>query len=149
VGKIEQMAEGLGRFEQHLGLSHALVADARNVSRASDGEGYHASLADKVYSLYQADFETLGYDRDAWPAGQSESCGTAKKCTVPEEIFNDEIIERNLILSLLYQERDQLRADLRKVSRFRLLAVVNALLAFRKLGFKSLSSIKAWFHKKR
>jgi len=149
VGKIECMAEGLQRFEQHLGLTRALVADARNVSRGADGEGYNASLADKVYSLYQEDFEKLGYDRDAWPARQSDSPETASKCPVPEEVFNDEIIERNLILSLLYQERDQLRADLRKVSRFRLLAFVNALLAVRDLGFKSASSIKRLFHKKR
>ena len=143
------MAEGLQRFEQHLGLTRALVADARNVSRGSDGEGYNARLADKVYSLYQEDFEKFGYERDTWPARQSDSPETASKCTVPEEVFNDEIIERNLILSLLYQERDQLRADLRKVSRFRLLALANALLAVRESGFKSASSIKAWFHKKR
>jgi hypothetical protein len=147
VGKVEHVAEGLRRFEQHLGFSHALVADSRNVSRGSDGEVYNRCLADKVYLLYQADFETLSYDRGAWPAGQSDSREISKKCTVPEEIFNDEIIERNLIISLLYQERDQLRADLQKVLRFRLLAVADTLLVFRNLRFKFLSSIKAWIHR--
>ena len=148
VGKIERMAEGLLRFEQHLGLPRAFVADARNVSRGSEGEGYNTSLADKVYSLYREDFEKFDYARDGWPARQFDSTEIGKKCAVPEEVFNDEIIERNLILSLLYQERDQLRADMRKVSRFRLLALVNALLAVRKLGSKSASRVKAWFRGK-
>ena len=146
VGKIEDMAEGLRRFERHLGLSQALVSNSRNVSRGPDGDVYNRSLADKVYSLYQADFETLSYDRGAWPAGQSDSRETLKRGTVPEEMFNDEIIERNLVISLLYQERDHLRSDLQKVSQFRLLAVANTLLAFRNLQFKFLSRIKVWIH---
>lgn len=141
IGKIENMAEGLRHFEQHLGLGHALTAHARNSSPGFDGEGYDKTLADKVHLLYQSDFDTLGYDRDAWPACESGSSHKSN-ATIPQEKFNDEIIERNIIIALLYQERDRLRRDLRNVSRFRLLAIVDTLLAFGKLPFKLMSRLK-------
>ena len=143
IGKIEHMSEGLRRFQQHLGLSNSLASDARNASRSSSDEVYNRSLAEKVYLLYKGDFDTLGYEKDGWPGGQSESCET-KKRTVPEERFNDEIIERNLIISRLYQERDDLRADLRKVSRFGLLAFANVLLWLRDAFSECGASISAW-----
>ena len=131
IGKIEQMADGLRRFEQHLGLSHTLVGDARNVSQVSAGSEYDKPLADKVYALYQSDFEAFDYDREAWPAPPPDTGEISKKRTVPLEVFTDEIIERNLIISLLYEERDRLRADLRKTSRLRLLPAANALIRLR------------------
>jgi hypothetical protein len=89
-------------------------------------------LADKVYSLYRPDFEALGYEREAWPAPPCDTCDMSKKVGVPLEVFNDEIIERNIIISLLYEERDQLRGELRKASRLRLLPVANAAIKLRK-----------------
>jgi Sulfotransferase family len=131
IGKIEQMADGLHRFAQHLELSDTLVGDARNVSHASAGSEYDKSLADKVFSLYQSDFEAFGYDREAWPAPSPESGEKPKKDTVSLEVFSDEIIERNLIISLLYEERNQLREEVRKASRLRLLPVANGLIKLR------------------
>jgi hypothetical protein len=129
IGKIEQMADGLRRFQQHLGFPIGSAAAARNVSHGSAESEYNKPLADKVYSLYQSDFEALGYDREAWPAPPPDTDEVSKKqLTVPMEVFTDEIIERNLIISLLYEERDQLRAELRKASRLRLLPVANALI---------------------
>lgn len=132
IGKIEQMADGLRRFQQHLGLSIASAGAARNVSHGSAESEYNQFLADKVYSLYHSDFEALGYDRKAWPAPAPDTGDIAKKLTVPLEVFSDEIIERNLIISRLYEERDQLRAELRKASRLRVLPVANALIRLRK-----------------
>jgi len=132
VGKIEQMAEGLKRFEKHLGLSAPLTNEARNVSNSS-AVLYHKNLAEKVYSLYAADFQTLGYDRDTWPGVELNPGEASKKTTVREETFADEVIERNIVILHLYQERDHLRADLGKVFRLQLRVIANAVGALRKL----------------
>src|SRR5579864_2323272 len=128
IGKIEQMGEGLRRFQRHLGLVTDFAGTPRNISHGSDESEYNKDLADKVYSLYQSDFEALGYDGETWPLPRHDTAELSKKLTVPFEVFSDEIIERNLIISLLYEEREQLRADLRKVSRLHLLPIVNALI---------------------
>lgn len=141
VGKIEQMAEGLQRFENHLGLSEPLINDARNVSNSS-AVIYHKNLAEKVYSLYQKDFQTLGYDRDTWPGMERDSGEASKKATVREETFADEVIERNIIILHLYEERDRLRAEMRKVYRLQLLVIANAVRLLGKLSGTALSNLK-------
>ena len=141
VGKIEQMAEGLKRFEKHLSLSAPLTNDARNVSNSS-AVVYDKNLAEKVYSLYQADFQTLGYDRDAWPGVDRNPGEASKKATVREETFADEVIERNIIILRLYQERDHLRADMRKVYRLQLRVIANAVRALGELFGAVLSNLK-------
>jgi hypothetical protein len=134
VGKIEQMAEGLKRFEKHLGLSEPLPNEARNVSNSS-AVVYDKNLAEKVYSLYQADFVTLGYDRDTWPGVERSPGEASKTATVREETFADEVIERNIIIRHLYQERD-------KVFRLQLLVIANAVRAVRKFGGAVLANLK-------
>lgn len=147
IGKIERMAEGLRRFEQHLGLSQHIVDDARNASGARDAGIYDGNLADKVYSLYEADFEALGYDRSAWPGNEPGSSERPQQGIVREETFNDEVIERNIIISLLYEERNRLRAQLHRASRLHLLAAADAVFSLRNIGFKFPSSMKAWFQR--
>ena len=102
VGKVEDMAATLARFQQHLGLAEPFMMGRKNVSAPVGLATYNQDLADKVYSLYH------------------------------EARFYDEIIERNLIISGLYVERERLRADLKRVSRLHLLPLVNALASFRR-----------------
>jgi len=128
-------------LQEHLGLPEPLTTGAKNVSAPISLGTYSQDLADKVYVLYQQDFERLGYDRDSWRDSQSASPIPAK-VVVPEERFYDEIIERNIIISSLYQERQRLHADLRRVSRLHVLDLVNALAGLRR-GFRLLVS-KAW-----
>jgi len=142
VGKIEQMAEGLKRFEKHLALSTPLTNDPRNVSNSS-AVVYHKNLAEKVYSLYQADFQTLGYDRDTWPGIERNPGQAPKEATVREETFADEVIERNIIILRLYQELDRVSGgDMGKVYRLQLLVIANAVRALRKLWGTVLSNLK-------
>lgn len=132
VGKVEHMADTLGTFSRHLGLADGLMAEARNVSNASHTFGYDADLADRVYALYRRDFEVLDYRRDDWPA----AAPPPGPRMVREDTFNDEIVERNLILAHLYRELDQVkyhelaaaRSELQKVQRFHLLTLANAVL---------------------
>lgn len=144
VVKIEQLEEGLRHFESHLGASHSLVADGKNKSISSKPGLYTRELADRVYSLYQADFEVLGYDRNTWTAGSEKATGEPNKAYVSEERFRDEIIERNLIISSLYEERDRLQEQLKWVSRLRLRSVVNALVTLNSASRKRAAQLDRW-----
>lgn len=140
VGKVEHMAGSLARFQQHLGLSEPLLAGSKNVSVPVGSATYDQSLADKVYSLYREDFERLGYDRNSWCASES-AVPASPKAVIPEERFYDEIIERNLVITGLYAERDRLRADLHRVSRLHVLPLAHALARFRQRLFVVKSKI--------
>lgn len=142
VGKIEQMAEGLRRFEKHLRLPEPFPDDQRNVSGTTGGVRYSRTLADRVYSLYEKDFETLGYDRALWTPEEGTSGEGATKATVREEIFADEVIERNVIISFLYQERDRLETEMHKVWRLQVLVLANAILRLRRASLRLLSNLK-------
>jgi hypothetical protein len=131
VGKVEQMAASLACFQQHLGLAEPLLGGKKNVSAPVGLATYDQTLADKVYSLYQEDFARLGYDPNSWRAGES-AVPAPPRAVVSEERFYDEIIERNLIISGLYAERERLRADLHRVSRLHVLPLANALARFRR-----------------
>jgi len=131
IGKVEKLAATLARFQQHLGLPEPLPTGRKNVSVPVGLATYDRDLADKVYSLYREDFERLGYDQNSWRAGESAVSAPAK-AVVPEERFYDEIIERNLIISGLYAERERLRADLHRVSRLHVLPLANALARVRR-----------------
>jgi len=108
-----------------------LQNEYKNVSAPVGLATYDQDLADKVYSIYREDFERLGYDRDSWRDGQSD-VPAAQKAVIPEARFYDEIIERNIIISGLYAERDRLRADLKRVSRLHLMPLVNGLASLRR-----------------
>jgi hypothetical protein len=142
TAKVEQMAEGLRKFEQHLGISEPLVIEGINVSAPVRGAIYTQELADKVYSLYKADFELLGYSRDSWAAVEHNGTETSRKLGVSEERFRHEIVERNIIISVLYRERDELQNQVRRVSRLHLLTAINGLFELCKLSLKYLSKGK-------
>jgi hypothetical protein len=132
VGKVENMAASLARFQEHLGLPEPLTVGRKNVSAPVGLATYNQNLADKVYSLYQEDFERLRYDRDSWRDNGQSAGPIPPKVVVSEERFYDEIIERNIIISSLYGERQRLQADLRRVSRLHVLDLVNALASLRR-----------------
>ncbi|MGB0045971.1 MAG: hypothetical protein WBP70_00755, partial [Terriglobales bacterium] len=104
---------------------------------------YNQDLADKVYSLYQEDFERLGYDddRDSWRTGDS-SVAKQQPTVIPEARFYDEIIERNLIISGLYEERRRSRADLKRASRLGVMPLANALASLRRSARALASKIR-------
>jgi hypothetical protein len=142
VVKIEQLEEGLRQFEQHLGSWHSFIADGRNKSISSKPGLYTRDLADKVYSLYRADFEVLGYNRNTWEAGNETRTGEPRKGYVSEERFRDEIIERNLIISSLYEERDRLRAELQWISRLHLQPAIKGIVTLHSISQKIARKIK-------
>jgi len=104
IGKVERMEETVKRFQEHLGISKPLALGRKNSTFAGTVR-FTQALADQIYSLYKEDFVAFGYDRNDWPhdGNHARSDGT-----VPEELFIDEIIERNIIIYQLYQERNRL-----------------------------------------
>jgi hypothetical protein len=141
VGKLENLGATLARFQQHLGLAEPLTIGKENASAPVGLATYDQDLADKVYSLYQDDFERLGYSRDSWRDGKSAP-STATPGVIPEARFYDEIIERNLIISGLYEERRQLRAELQRVSRLHLMPLANALAGARRKAYGVVSKLR-------
>jgi hypothetical protein len=144
VARVEKLGEGLRPFAQHLGLSESLIAAGKNESLPVATASYSEELAEKVYSLYQADFEVLGYDRNTWAAGRQNASrqpinGSA---SISEEKLIDEIIERNLIILNLYEERDKLHTLLKWVLRLHLPPVINGLVALHSLSRKAAQKIK-------
>jgi hypothetical protein len=144
VARVEQLGQGLRPFAQHLGLSESLVAAGKNESLPVATDSYSDELAEKVYSLYQPDFEVLGYDRNTWTAGRQNANrqplnGSA---SISEEKLINEIIERNLIILNLYEQRDRLQAISKWVLRLHLPPVLNALFALHSISRKATQTIK-------
>ena len=126
VGKVENMAGVLDRFAQHLGQPNGIAAERKNVSEASLAGRYDHALAERVHALYTEDFARLDYSAEDWPKGDRSS-----PAMVTEERFCDELIERNLLLSALYKEVYQLRAEVERANRLHVLKVVDALVKTR------------------
>jgi Sulfotransferase family len=148
VARVERFGEGLRAFEQHLGLAQLPMAAGRNMSIVGDAP-YTSELADQVYSLYRSDFEVLGYDRNSWPADGADGSTHSRSVGVPEEKFDDEIIERNLIIASLYEERERLQAQLRLVSRLHVfISTVDRLTAARTACRRLTSNVGRWARRK-
>jgi hypothetical protein len=103
IGKLERMEETVQRFRHHLGLGEPLSVGRKNMTDAGSVD-FTPPLADKVYSLYREDFEAFGYDRDDWP----RQAQNGSKSMVPEERYVDELIERNIVITRLFEQRRQL-----------------------------------------
>jgi hypothetical protein len=143
VARLEQFSDGLRRFAEHLGLSDPLHARGKNESLPVGTASYSEDLADRVYSLYQGDFESLQYDRDTWKTGQQivkeRTDGTI---CISERKLLDEVIERNLIILSLYEERDRLRNQLAWVSRLRLQSAINGLVVLHSISRRAVRTIR-------
>jgi Sulfotransferase family len=142
IVKVEQLGEGLRRFQQHLRLSEPLATVGANESLPLGTASYTEEMADKVYALYRPDFEVLRYDRNTWAAPRHNPSRQPGIYVVSEEKLRDEIVERNLTMLGLYEERERLQAQLRWVSRLGLLPAINALIAFESISRKAARKIK-------
>jgi len=122
IGRLERFDATIRLFVQHLRtmtagansmLSDADLADNYAVERKNaSGQSTHyiESLARRAYELYREDFSLFDYAEDAWPRPELnvDSCGTARR-TVSEDAYVREIVERNVMITLLYNEIDRLR----------------------------------------
>jgi hypothetical protein len=144
VGKLEHFEDVLRRLEQHLGLSETLVAERRNQSLSFGNNPYTKELADKVYALYQSDFEVLGYNYNSWATDRHKSQTKSTNSSLSLDQFLDEIVERNLILSSLYEETGRLNAQLRWVSRLYLAPAFDGLFALHSISRRAVRKVERW-----
>ncbi len=99
IGRVERFGEFVADFSRWLGLSETLVPPVMNQSLPSCSCSLDQPMADKLFTIYRPDFEKLHYDRADWPPAPDNS-----EPAVIQEQFNDEIIERNLIIAQLYSQ---------------------------------------------
>ena len=141
VGRLEKFGEVLRRFERHLGLSEPLAPHRKNESISFGPNPFTQELADKVYTLYQPDFELFGYDRNAW-AGRPNAAAESPGVSV--EKFTDEVVERNLVITSLYEQCDQLKAQMPGVSRLGVARVIDSMVALHSIADRTNRKIRRW-----
>jgi hypothetical protein len=81
------------------------------LNRTSRASHYQEDVAKTVFGLYGEDFEAFGYDEDSWVRPSIES--TLPR--VPEAMFVDEVLERNIVIDHLYEQRDALKRRVREL----------------------------------
>ena len=103
VGRLEEFNATIRAFLAHIGkYSHELPS--MNEGNSSPAQ-FSNILAHHVYLLYKPDFDAFVYPEDSWPRPRHEPT-TAR--TVSEARYLDEIIERNIVIGFLYEERARL-----------------------------------------
>jgi hypothetical protein len=134
VGKVENVAEVMQRFWQHLGKANPAALERKNVSEEASAGRYDRWLAERVHALYAVDFERFGYSADDWPSGDQSA-----PPVISEERYCDEIVERNMLLSELYKEVYYLRAEMATANKLHIPKIVNALVKMRDALRRSVS----------
>jgi hypothetical protein len=123
IGKMEQLSETLSLIERHLRPAKPL----RLANSNSTGGGYgpmDEAAAERIYRLYLADFEAFGYEKDSW---RDITWSEVDHEVVPQARFMDEIIERNLVISYLYEQYTEMESRHRAAYRFSLARAFNVL----------------------
>jgi sulfotransferase famil protein len=113
IGKLESLDSTLLHFQAHLRSNRPLPAGKSNTHN-SWAAAFTEPLADNIYSLYREDFEAFGYGKNSWQRHSGNASNSTGRSVIAEEKFNDEIVERNLVISSLYQERDRLLSQLQR-----------------------------------
>ncbi len=107
IGKMERMSETAAVLQEHVGTSVPVHFDSSNRT-AGRGDPLDEQAAARILALYRSDFETFGYEERSWPRDSS-----SRNVTTPdsEARYLDEIVERNIVISHLYEEYARLQAD--------------------------------------
>ncbi len=126
IGRLEDIDTAISLFLQKAGFDQSARAGAVNPGGGGAHTHYTEALAEKVWTLYAPDFAAFGYDRESWrPRSQPPKHPPG---FVPESRHIAELIERNVVIGALYEQREQLRTVKEPA----------ALDKFRKLGFDGL-----------
>jgi chondroitin 4-sulfotransferase 11 len=108
IGKVEELQSTIAILTHHLRRQAPIIAPRANEGSIQPLANFSTELAERIHTLYEEDFATFGYGSDAWPRDEQ-----APPAFVSTEVFVDEVLERNLIIAHLYDERD--RSILRRV----------------------------------
>ena len=110
IGKMEKLSDALKRFQEHLGETGRIDVGSSNTTAYKDDVALTDDQANRIYRIYQNDFEKLGYDRADFPQPHK-----TEQSSNPAERNGHytEILERNIIIGMIARERAELAAKVR------------------------------------
>ncbi len=120
VGQTEDLAPTLALLYRRVRHDPPATIPRENGAALVPGSTYTESIAGRVRAIYQRDFSVFGYDPTTWP---SDAPGT--RGPVSLERFVDEITERNVIITHLYNEHARLAREYKDAYRFSLTRLAN------------------------
>jgi hypothetical protein len=126
IGKLEHLPMTMDLIGKHLGPAKPLRVGRSN-STGGGCDRIDAATAARIYALYAEDFEAFDYERESW---QSISDSRDDPGLIPESRFIDEIIERNLMISYLYEQYAEVESRYRDCYRLSLARVRDRLSRF-------------------
>lgn len=120
VGQTEDLATTMARLYAHVRRDPPATIPRENGAALVPGNTYTESIAARVRAIYERDFAAFGYDPATWPNDPTGSSGS-----ISLERFVDEVMERNVIITHLYNEHARLAREYRAVYRFSLTRLAN------------------------
>jgi tetratricopeptide (TPR) repeat protein len=103
VGRLEDFSSTVRAFLTHLRATERQQERAMNITTPTSE--YDEEIAKAVYGIYREDFEAFSYAEDDWV----KAPGDSHPRVVPESVFIDEVLERNIVINALYEERATLK----------------------------------------
>ena len=98
IGRIEEFSAGLREVTKAIGFDS--YAHIGNKSSVDINDGYDEEAATTVRRLYDDDFATFDYDGESWKRYRKKPQGSSTS-----EAAEREIIERNIVIGILYANR--------------------------------------------
>jgi hypothetical protein len=119
VGKTENLPATIALLYRRAGHEPPPTMPHANGAALLAGASYTPTLARRVHDMYAQDFVAFDYDPAAWPRDVDAETG------VSIERFVDEVMERNVVITHLYDERARLSREYQDVYRFSLTRLKN------------------------
>jgi hypothetical protein len=110
IGQLESLGSLMDAISLHVG-EDAMSPGAMNETASSASSQYDETLARRVRNIFAEDFENFGYSGEEWPRQR------AQDNRISEAKFLDEVIERNIVINELYEQRDAMREMTRVKNR--------------------------------
>jgi hypothetical protein len=112
VGRCESLDATTDLLARHLERPEGLTLPRANEGVIKPAAHITDDIARRIHALYREDFETFGYGADTWPSDGQDTPGN-----VTTECFVDEMLERNVILAYLYDERERLYRERERMAK--------------------------------
>lgn len=130
IGQLERFQDTVALIKQHASRGPPVRFAKSNSAGAGGGHSpIDDDMAVRIQQLYAADFEAFGYSKESW---RRTPTAAGENDHVPQARFLDEVIERNLVISRLYEEYALLEARYRRRYVLPLIWARNKLVAWRK-----------------